>query len=421
MTIQRAAMLYDQRRFDLAADEARRVLAANPQDATAHSLLSLALTQQEQYEEATAEAEAGIAAMPDLPLAHVAHATVLAERNRFAQARIGVTEAIRLDPGDESHYALLGNIELKNRNWKAAYEATARGLAIAADDAELLRVRSVAAAHLGQLDEAQSSSRASLSSLPDEPQALATHGYLQMHAGRFGEARQTFTNVLQLDASNALARHGLIETIRATNPLYRLILRYFLMMSRLTGRQQAFVLIGGPLVFRVLGRALNATPSTRWLVAPLIVLWFAIILSTWLAIPLSNLALMLHPLGRHALDAEERVEALIIGALLAVSLLGLAAFAAGVGAGLFLAASPAAAALPIAAAFRAEDGWPRWVLAILATSVVVTGAAAATLALIRAEGIAETSPAWIAFWTSIGIAIVSTWAAQWLMRVQPTR
>jgi hypothetical protein len=43
------------------------------------------------------------------------------------------------------------------------------------------------------------------------------------------------------------------------------------------------------------------------------------------------------------------------------------------------------------------------------------------LALIRPEGIADTSPAWTAFFVALGLTIVSTWLAQWLMRVQPAR
>lgn len=421
MTIQRAGLLYDQHRYDLAADEARAVLASDPDDAFAHALLSLSLTRLERAEEATAEAEAAIGRMPDLPVAHAAHAYALLARNRFARARHAAVEAIRLEPTDPDHYALLAQVDLSNRKWAAAYEATTQGLAIVADHAELLRARSVAATHLGRLEEAEGSVKASLRSMPDEPFALATRGYQQMHAGRFADARATFTNVLQLDPSNQLAQSGLVETIKATNPLYRALLRYFLWMSRLPTWQQFLVIFGGPAIFRSIRNTLQADPSTEWLVGPLVGIWLVFILSTWLAVPLSNLVLFLHPLGRHALDEDERLEATIIGVLMATAIAGVAVLLAGIEAGLFLAIIAAATALPTAAAFRSAPGWPRYVLGGLAAVVAVTGAAATTLAFIRPEGIGEGSPAWIAFGASVLIAILTTWAAPFLTRVQPAR
>ena len=421
MSMQHVALLYDQGRFDQAAAEARRVLAEDPEDPIAHALLSLSLSRMDQLAEATDEAEVAIGTAPDLPLAHVAQAYALLGRNQFAGARRAAAEAIRLDPSDPDHYAVLAHVELGNRKWDRAYEATSRGLAIVGDHAELLRARATAAAHLGKLTEAEGAATASLRSVPDEPRALATRGYQLMHSGNFREARETFMSALRLDATNELAQAGLVETIKATNPLYRVILRYFLWMSRLPTWQQLAVIFGGPAIFRALRNTLRANPSLEWLVGPLVGVWLALVLSTWLAGPLSNLALFLHPLGRHALGEEERLEASLIGGLAGIAVIGLGLLATGTDAGLFLAIVAAATALPTAAAFRSEVGWPRWVLAALAGTVAVTGAAGATLAFIRPEGIGDGSPAWIAFGVSVGLAIVSSWLAQWLTRVQPAR
>lgn len=421
MTIQRVALLYDQQRYDLAEAEARRVLAADPEDPIAHALRSLALTHLGQLEDATDEAETAIGTAPDLPLAYVAHAAALVRRNRFAAARRAATEAIRLDPSDPDNYAVLAAVETANGKWGAALEATNRGLAIVGDHADLLQARSVAAAHLGRLDEAADAATSALRQQPDEASALATRGYQLMHASRFREARAEFTAALQREPHNQLARAGLVETIKATNPLYAVILRYFLWTSRLPTWQQLLVVFGGPAIFRTLRRAFEANPGTQWLVGPVVGIWLFLILSTWLATPLSNLALFLHPLGRHALEDEERLEASIIGGLLVVAIVGVGLVVVGTDAGMFLMVAAAAVAVPTSGAFRASEGWPRWILGFIAVSAAVTGAAAVTLALIRPEGIAETSPAWTAFFVAIGLAVLSTWLAQWLTRVQPAR
>lgn len=289
------------------------------------------------------------------------------------------------------------------------------------DHSGLLQARSLAAAHLGKLDEAADASNAALRQTPDEANALATRGYRLMHASEFKEAREAFTAALQRDPNHQLARVGLVETIKATNPLYAVMLRYFLWMTRLPTWQQLLVIFGGPAIFRTLWRSLDASPGTQWLVGPAVGIWLFLILSTWLATPLSNLALFVHPLGRHALDEEERFEASIIGVLLVMALIGLVVLAIGIDAGMFMMVAAAAVALPTSATFRASEGWPRWVLGFIAAAVAVTGAAAVALALIRPEGIGDGSPAWTAFFFAMGLTVISTWLAQWLVRVQPAR
>ncbi len=415
MTLQRASILYDQRRYDLVADEAQRILAGNPDDAQALAMLSLAHTRQGKYEDATYEAKAAIGVQPDLALPHMAHAQALFYRNRFSEARLAAQQAISLEPNSPQHYALLGYVELETRNWQAAYDAASKGLAIDANDAAVLRVRSIAAVHLGRLDEAHTAITSALNA-DLKPGALATLGYQQMQSGQFREARATFANTLRMDPTNRMARFGLVETIKASNVFYRTILRYLLWISRLPSWLLVGLLFGAPILFRLVGTTLNASPTTSWLVLPLIVAWCAFILTSWLAMPLSNILLMFHPLGRHALDDDERHAALFTGLLLGAGLIGLCAFLAGIPGGGVLAITATAAALPASAIWYAASGWPRWALGVFAAIAVVTGLAA-TVAAFAAP--AAQSSTW--FWVSVGTSVLSTWAAQFLLRAQPAR
>ena len=421
MTIQRAAVLYDQRRYDLAAEAARQTLAQDPEDAEAHALLSLALTQLKRFDEATREAQSAIAADPELPVAHAAHAIVLGERYQFTKARRAAEEAIRLDPADPDLYALLAKIDVMRSKWSSVYETTSRGLAVRPDHTELLRLRSIAAEYLGRPDEAMRDSLAALSTSPDEPQALATHGYQLMLVGRFREARSTFDNALRLDPMNRLARLGLVEMIKATNPIYRSILRFFVWAERLSGLQKWLILLAPAFVYNVLWRTGALGSAQGWLLPAAAAAWLALILSTWLAYPLSNLALMLHPVGRHALNKNQRVGAMVVGSLLGASVLGLMAYAAGVGGGLYLAATFGAAAIPAAALYKADGVGTILVLLVLTSLAVATGVAAVALAIVRGDGLAGSSPAWTFLWASLALSIVGMWLGQLLVRVQPIR
>ena len=75
--LERAVLLYQQSRHDLAEAELRQALAHDPQDAYAHALLALCLAAREKFDAAIAEARQAIHLAPDFPFAHYAHARVL--------------------------------------------------------------------------------------------------------------------------------------------------------------------------------------------------------------------------------------------------------------------------------------------------------------------------------------------------------
>jgi Tfp pilus assembly protein PilF len=68
--LQRAQLLYHQRRYDLASDALRQLLAEDPNNAPAHALLALCLVEQKKYDEATDENQAAVHHEPDNPFTH---------------------------------------------------------------------------------------------------------------------------------------------------------------------------------------------------------------------------------------------------------------------------------------------------------------------------------------------------------------
>ena len=108
--LERALLLYEQSKYELAEQEARQALLEDNGDAMAHGVLGLCLCQREQSDEATREAQAGVAAAPDLFFSHFALAHVFYHRNRYADAQKAVEEAIRLNPAFDSGHGLLAAI-----------------------------------------------------------------------------------------------------------------------------------------------------------------------------------------------------------------------------------------------------------------------------------------------------------------------
>ena len=73
---------------------------------------------------------------------------------------------------------------------------------------------------------------------PDSPTAHAARAWQLLHAGDRAGAQDEFRESLRLDPESNWARLGLVEALKARNPVYRLLLRGLLRMGRV-GRRQA--------------------------------------------------------------------------------------------------------------------------------------------------------------------------------------
>lgn len=339
---QRATLLFQQQRWDLAATELRAVLTAAPDHAPAHALLALILVQQDQLAEALTEAKQAIASDPELPFAHRALATVLMQQQQFEPAAAAIDQAIQLDPHEVDLYSTLAQIRLQQKRWPDALAAAERGLEIAPEDTDCLNLRSVALVRLGRRAEASDTLDASLAHDPDNPYTHQARGFALLHAGDAKGALHHFQEALRRDPTLESSRAGLVEALKARNPLYRLILGWFLWLDRFSKGRQLQIVLGLWLAARFGSAGLR---DAGYATAGDIVgfSWLGFVLLTACSVPLFNLLLLLHPLGRHALERRARNDAIGLGLCVAVGL--------GVGLHAWFGASA-----------WSQNGWPFWLL-----------------------------------------------------------
>ncbi|MCP5525841.1 MAG: tetratricopeptide repeat protein [Verrucomicrobiales bacterium] len=359
--LDRAILLYQQGRHELAAQELRQVIAQDPHHPYPHALLSLVLTDHKQLEEATREARQAIHLAPDFPLAHYAHARVLNERNRESEALEAIREAIRLDPVDPDYCAVEAAILFDLRRWPEALTAAERGLQLDAEHVGCANLRAMALVKLGRRDEAGESIATALAKDPDNAITHANQGWTRLHAGDARQALEHFREALRLDPDNEWARAGIVEALKARNVIYAAMLKYFLWMSRLSPGAQWGIILGGLFLSRMLAGAAHTMPGLAPVVLPLRILYVAFALMTWLAYPLFNLMLRLNRFGRLALSREQIVESNWIGASLALALVSLGGcllegFA---GPWVFPLAVFGLLLMPLSGTFRCATGWPR--------------------------------------------------------------
>jgi Flp pilus assembly protein TadD len=312
-----------QSRFEQAASELGRELAGNPDHAPARALLSTCLAELGRDEEAESEARATIAASPDFAFAHYALASVLEGQDRLDEAERSVGEALRLDAENSASHALLASIHLQRRQWEPGLAAAERGLYIDPESTECANLRAIALRQLGRSREA---GREIASALERDPEDAVTHvnqGWQLVELGRYDGAMEHFREALRLDPTLDLAREGVVEVLRARNPIYRIFLRYFLFMSKLQGWAVWGVIIGFVLVSRILRTAMKQNPELMPFLMPLFVILVLFMVFTWISQPVFNLMLRLDPLGRLALTRDEiRVSNWVGGLLLAFGVLG---------------------------------------------------------------------------------------------------
>lgn len=379
---ERALLLFQQGRLEHCLKELSQHLATEPNDGFAHALLALCRARSEQFDEATRDAQQAIHLDPELPFTHYALAQVLLLRNRPAEARTAIEEAIRLDPHNDLFFGVLASIELARRNWPAALEAAEAGLAIDPEDDTCTNLRAFALVHLGRRDEASQAIEDAISRDPDNADTHANRGWSLLHEGKPTKAMDHFREALRLDPNSEWARTGIVEAMKARNPLYRPILAYFLWISRLRGRAKVGLILGLFVGQRLLSGLARQQPELAPYVAPILIAYLIFVVTSWLAHPLFNLTLRLSRFGRMALSREEVTESNWIGGFLFGGI-GMAV------AGYFLDSSVALLAgvcsgllvFPLASMFRSDTGWPRRIMQVYSAAMaLVAGLAIALMA-----------------------------------------
>jgi Putative Zn-dependent protease, contains TPR repeats len=362
--VERARFLMQQGRYEQAEQELRQAVAAAPDDAYVRGLLATALGQQEKkHAEALQEAQETIRLAPDWPFGHFVLALVHNAMGRHKQAEAAIRESLRLDPLSADAWGLLAQTLIHQSRWREALEAADRGVQIAPEDTDCINLRAMALVKLRQRDAAGAALDSALARDPENAATHANRGWALLEGGKHKEALTSFREALRLEPQMEWAREGIVEALRARNPLYRLLLGYFFWMSRLSPQAQWGVIIGGVVGSRVLRSFARSNPDVAPYIAPILILYAVFVFLTWTAKPLFNLLLRLDPFGRLALSKEQITASNAVGGcLLAALVFSLLGLVVGSPALLILGIGSALLILPISGAFSARRGTPRLIL-----------------------------------------------------------
>jgi tetratricopeptide (TPR) repeat protein len=384
MSLDRAQLLYAQSRYDLAEQEVRRVLGQSPNDAGAHALLGLCLVQQQKLDDAQREVEEAIGLAPDWAFTHNCRSVVLEQRRKFADAEKSAREAVTLEPLDADYRARLAAVLFRQEKWREAYNSAMEGLEHDPEHDGCNHLRTMALTKLGKQQDAVASVDAVLARDPENAFAHTNKGWALLHQRKPREALEHFREALRIDPTFEYAQMGIVEALKARNPLYRWMLVYFLWMARLSNTARWGVILGGYFAAKFLNGIARANPDWAPWIIPFLVLYSVFVLLTWFAYPLFNLLLRFNKFGWYALTREQRTASNWFGLCLAVGIAGVVAFFAfEFWLGLIIAAFAVGMALPLIMIYSCDRGWPRNAMTLFTLAMAGVGAITIALAVVN--------------------------------------
>ncbi len=370
--IERAKLLFDQRRWKEAEAELRKAMIGGEFRATALYWLAWTLLRQDRIQEAETAADGAIAADPEMPGGYYVRAVALRKIGKLDQAEEAVRAAIRKDTHASEYRAMLGWMLLDAGRVREALGVADEGPRQSPEAVDLHQVRTEALRDLGKLDAAEESARHAVSLDPGDEVSMAQLGAIAFKQKDLIAAQEHYATALRIRPTYSYARNGLLETLRTRTWIYRLLAPK--RKVKMTTRMYIAVVYLG-----VLGLVLAITSSWPAALLPALVCALAafVLIRGYVGAafnPLSTLALRLNPIGRAALSRDEIRCSNYVVLLLAGALLGFGLMAAGIWLGFLVGLLPISLVIPVAKTFQ-ETGRRRRVAALYTLAMACAGVA----------------------------------------------
>ncbi len=318
---QNAQFLYQQNRVPEAEAELKKSLSQNPNDPFALGLYAACRINQKDFPKAIELAEKAVGIQPSNPNLFYILSRSYFYNQKIGKAKEAIEEGQRLAPNDPSFFIIKSEIEFYQEHWKKALEEANRGLEIDAENVDLINLRAQALVKLNRQDEAAATLDYALNKAPENTYSHSNKGWVAIEKDEYDKAIEHFKEALRFDPTNRYAKSGLKEAIKGKNIFYRMVLKYFLWMDKMQEKGRWFFIIGIYLLYLLLLEVYEKYPEFGPILLPFIVFYVIFAFSTWIAKPISNLFLRLHPLGKNALSEDEIMGSNITGLLAAGSLL----------------------------------------------------------------------------------------------------
>jgi tetratricopeptide (TPR) repeat protein len=365
--LERARLLLHQHRPEETEQMVRGHLVENPDDPNGHLLLAQCLNLQDRPDQALRVIDQAIRLAPHWAQVYFVKGAILIDLNKFNGALACAEEAIALDPEDPNYYGLLGQTLALQKKWRPAIEQLRLGLALDPEHGQCRNLLSHCLSQTGDKGLARKSLDTGLAQNPLDPYAHIQVGFDSLKHGDSGRALQAFEEALRLDPGNEAARDGLVEALKARNPIYGLLLRGFIRLSSLPERTVFLMLVGFFVLNRIARNLRGTHPEWEWFLQPFNWFYLGVVAISWFADSFFDLLLLGHRRGRNALIGQSRRKAILFGISLSLVCICFGFyFLSGNDEWLWAGLFTLIGQIPVVAAFASRKGGPRLTMAGIA-------------------------------------------------------
>jgi tetratricopeptide (TPR) repeat protein len=324
--LQRAQQLLQTGRYKEAEKELRMVLTSDPNRAEALALFAICRSEQGAMQEAMTTIQNAIGQQPANDYYLYLRAIFLLKLHDPKEAEKNLRVAISLNPESAEYFGLLAAIKLEQKEWQDALDFANAGLEKEGDNLQCLNARSTALYKLNRKDESFAAIHEALNQDPENEQTHTNVGWSLLEQGDHKKALEHFREALKINPNHTYAKAGMVEGLKARYWFYRIFLKYVFWLSNMKAKGQWAVILGLYFGVRLLRWVAQTNNTLSMILTPIIFLYFAFAISTWIIEPLSNLFLRLNVYGRYALTPIQVRSSNLVGISLLIGLTGGLAF-----------------------------------------------------------------------------------------------
>ncbi len=315
-------ILLQQKKYNEAERILKDLLAEDSNNIHFLSLLAEVNIRQDKPEIANNIIDTAIGLSPDNPYLYYIKSRICLHLDNFNDAEKYIDQAISIDPFEADYFAFHGNIKLIRKKYDEALDLADHALEIDPENLLALNTRSTA---LLKLDDKEASFATIEGALREDPNNSYTHanyGWGLLEKGDHKKALEHFRESLKNDPDSTLAQAGVLESIKAGNPLYRLFLKYSFWIGNLAAKYQWAFIIGFYFGVKFLRTIANNNPSLAPFLTPVIIGLAIFAFSTWVMNPISNLFLRFNKYGQLLLSNKEKMSSNFVAVSLVICLVG---------------------------------------------------------------------------------------------------
>lgn len=227
------------------------------------------------------------------------------QKRNYDEAEKNIQQAVELDAHDADYFAFWAHIKLARKQYEKALDLANQALEIDAENLLGLNTRSTTLLKLNRAEESFSTIDGALREDPNNTYTHANYGWSLLEKGNQKKALDHFKESLKNDPNYEYAKAGMIEALKANNPIYKLFLKYAFFMNNLTSKYQWGVIIGFYFGFKALRTLAKNNIALQPYLNPFLIVLGLFAFSTWVINPISNLFLRFNAYGKYLLDKKE--------------------------------------------------------------------------------------------------------------------